>query len=90
MYIYAICIIFNSFSICLNNLYPAIKYTLEKAKVIVHNSESCRLINFHVSVILHPERTTETDIYYKIPTSMIIFLTPAHTHFTLEIMSCTI
>ena len=65
MYIYAICIIFNSFSICLNNLYPAIKYTLEKAKVIVHNSESCQLINFHVSVILHPERTTETDIYYK-------------------------
>ena len=29
---------FNSFSICLNNLHPAIKYTFEKAKVIVENS----------------------------------------------------
>ena len=65
MYIYAICIIFNSFSIRFNNLYPAIKYTLEKANVIVHNSESCRVISFYVSVILHPERITETEIYYK-------------------------
>ena len=57
---------FNSFSICLNNLHPAIKYTFEKAKVIVENSESCQVINFlDVSVILHSDRTIETDIYYK-------------------------
>ena len=31
---------FNSFPICLNNLNPAIKYTFEKAKVVVENSES--------------------------------------------------
>ena len=29
---------FNSFSICLNNLHPAIKCTFEKAKVIIQNS----------------------------------------------------
>ena len=29
---------FKSFSICLNNLHPAMKYTFEKAKVIVENS----------------------------------------------------
>ena len=30
---------FNNFSICLNNLHPEIiKYTFEKAKVIVENS----------------------------------------------------
>ena len=57
---------FNSFSICLNNLHPAIKYTFEKAKVIVENLESCQVINFQdVSVILHSHRTIETDIYYK-------------------------
>ena len=57
---------FNSFSICLNNLHPAIKYTFEKAKVIVENSEYCQVINFlYVSVILHSDRTIETDIYYK-------------------------
>ena len=57
---------FNSFSIYLNNLYPAIKYTFEKAKVIVQNSKSCKVKNFlDVSVILHPDRTIETCIYYK-------------------------
>ena len=29
---------FNNFSICSNNLHPEIKYTFEKAKVIVENS----------------------------------------------------
>ena len=57
---------FNSFSICLNNLYPEIRYTFKKAKVTVHNSESCQVIKFlDVSVILHPDRTIETGIYYK-------------------------
>ena len=57
---------FSSFSICLNNLHSAIKYTLEKAKVIVENSESCQVINFlDVSVILHSDRTIETDMYQK-------------------------
>ena len=37
---------FNSLSICLNNLHPVIKYTFEKAKVIVENSEFCQVINF--------------------------------------------
>ena len=47
-------------------MHPAIKYTFEKAKVIVENSESCQMINFiDVSFILHSDRTTETDIYYK-------------------------
>ena len=42
------------------------KYTFEKAKVIVENSESCQVINFlDVSVILHSDRTIGTDIYYK-------------------------
>ena len=39
---------FNSFSICLNNLHPAIKCTFEKAKVIVQNLESCQVINFYM------------------------------------------
>ena len=57
---------FNSFSICLNNLHPTIKYRFEKAKVIVENSESCQVINFlDVLVVLHSDRTIETDIYYK-------------------------
>ena len=57
---------FNSFSICLNNLHPAIKYTFEKAKVIVENSACRQVINFlDVSVILHSDRTIETDIYYE-------------------------
>ena len=57
---------FNSFSICLNNLYPGIRYTFEKAKAIVQNSKSCQVIKFlDVSVILHPDRTIETGIYYK-------------------------
>ena len=54
---------FSSFSICLNNLDPAIKYTFEKAKVIVKSSESYQVINFlDVSVILHSDSTIETDI----------------------------
>ena len=54
------------FSICLNNLHPLIKYIFGKAKLIVENSESCQVINFlDVSVILHSDRTIETDIYYK-------------------------
>ena len=57
---------FNNFSICLNNLHPAIEYTFEKSKVIIQISESCQVINFlNVSVILDPDRTIETDIYYK-------------------------
>ena len=52
--------------ICLSNLHPAINYTFEKAKVIVQNSEPCQVINFlDVSVILHPDCTIETDVFYK-------------------------
>ena len=70
---------FNSFSICLNNLHREIKYTFEKAKVIVQNSESCQVINFlDVSVILYRDRTIETNIYYKEPTPDYLFTT-AHT-----------
>ena len=59
-------LVFNSFSISLNNLYPAINYTFGKAEVIVKNSESCQVINFlDVSVILNLDRNIETDIYYK-------------------------
>ena len=44
----------------------AVKYTIEKAKVISQNSDSCQVINFlDVSVTLHPDRTIKTDIYYK-------------------------
>ena len=44
----------------------AVKYTIEKAKVISQNSESCQVINFlDVSVTLHPDRTIKTAIYYK-------------------------
>ena len=57
---------FNSCSICLHNLHPAIKYTFGKTKVIVENSESCQVINFlDVSVIVHFDRAIETYIYYK-------------------------
>ena len=57
---------FNSFSICLNDLHPAMKHTFEKAKVIVENSESCQVIKvLDVSVILHSDCTIEADIYYK-------------------------
>ena len=33
---------FNSFPICSNNLHPAIKYTVQKAKVLVENSEPAK------------------------------------------------
>ena len=57
---------FNSFSICLNNLHTAMKYTFEKAKGIVRNSEYFQVINFlDVSVILHSDRTFATERYYK-------------------------
>ena len=57
---------FNSFTICLNDLHPAMKHTFEKAKVIVENSESCQVIKVvDVSVILHSDCTIEADIYYK-------------------------
>ena len=57
---------FNSFTICLNDLHPAMKHTFEKAKVIVENSESCQVIKvLDVSVILHSDCTIEADIYYK-------------------------
>ena len=57
---------FNSFSICLNDLHPAMKHTFEKAKVIVENSESCQVIKvLDVSVILHSDCTIEADIYYN-------------------------
>ena len=82
---------FNSFSICLNNLHPAIKYTFEKAKVIVENSEYCQVINFlHVSVILHSDRTIETDIIIKTTAPMITSLMTVHTQITLKIMYRTI
>ena len=42
------------------------KYSFDKAKEIVQNSESCKLTNIlNVSVILHPGRIIETDIYHK-------------------------
>ena len=54
---------FNSFSIYLNNLHPAIKYTFKKAKAIFENSEFCQVINFlNVSVILHSTFTIKADI----------------------------
>ena len=57
---------FNNFSICLNDLHPAIKYTIEKSKVIVQNPKYCQVVNFlHVSVKLHPDRTNETDMNYS-------------------------
>ena len=57
---------FNIFSIYLNNFHPPSKCTFVKAKVIVQNSESCLVVNFlDVSVILHSDRSMETDIYYK-------------------------
>ena len=57
---------FNSFWICLNNLHPEIKNIFEKAKGIVEYSASCQVINvLDVSVILHSDRTIETDIYYE-------------------------
>ena len=78
---------FNSFSICFNNLHPAIKCTLEKAKVVVENSDSCQVINFlDVSVILHSDSTIETDIYYKDTTPMITSFTTVRTQIILKIM----
>ena len=57
---------FNIFSIYLNNFHPPSKCTFVKAKVIVQNLESCLVVNFlDVSVILHSDRSIETDIYYK-------------------------
>ena len=41
-------------------------FSVQKAKVIVKNSESCQVINFlDLSVILNPHRTFVTDIYCK-------------------------
>ena len=57
---------FNDFSICLNNLHPAIKHTFEKAKIIVENSESCQVINvLDVLVIPHSDHTIRADILQK-------------------------
>ena len=57
---------YNNFSICLNDLHPATKYTFEKAKAVVQNSESCQVKVFiDVTVILHPDRSIVKDIYHK-------------------------
>ena len=80
-----------SFSICLNNLHPAIKYIFGKAKVIVENSESCQVINLlDVSVILHLIVLLKQGYIIKTPTPMITSLTTAHAQITLKIMYHTI
>ena len=58
---------FEYFSTCLNNLYPAIKYTLEKANLIQsdHFQPYQVLKFFDIQVILHSDNTIETEIYYK-------------------------
>ena len=67
------CFLIIQYSIASRPSLIAIKSTFEKAKVIVQNSESCQVINFlDVSVTLYPDRTIETDIYYKTPTPMIL------------------
>ena len=56
---------FQYVSTCLNNLHPAIEYTLEKAKVIQSNhSQPYQVLNsLDIEVILQPDNTVETDIY---------------------------
>ena len=58
---------FEYFSTCPNNLHPAIKYKLEKTKLIQSNhSQHYQVLNFlDIEVILHYDNTVETDIYYK-------------------------
>ena len=41
----------NNFSICLNHLHPEIKYTFEKAKLIVRNSEACQGIPYTYTIV---------------------------------------
>ena len=56
----------DTFLNCLNNLHPAIEYTLEPAIRTVINGESVHILNFlDITVILHDDGTIETDIFYK-------------------------
>ena len=58
---------FEYLSICLNNLHPAVKYTIEKPKLIQNDHfptlPSTELFRFWSC--LHYDNTCETDIYYK-------------------------
>ena len=58
---------FKYFSMCLNNLHPAIKYTFEKSKSIQSDhSQPYQVLNFlDIEVILHSHKSVETDMYYK-------------------------
>ena len=58
---------FEYFSICLNNLHPAVKCTFKKPKLIQNNHSptlpSIELFRFWSC--LHYDNICETDIYYK-------------------------
>ena len=58
---------FEYFSTCLKSLHPAIKYTLEKTKLIqIDHSQPDQVLNFlEIEVILNSAKTIETDVYYK-------------------------
>ena len=74
---------FEYFSVCLNNLHLAVKYTFEKAKLI--QNEHCQpyqVLNFwDIEVISHSDNTVQTDLYYKGTNSHDYFpYTSAHTN----------
>ena len=55
------------FSTCPSNLHPAIKYTFEKAKLILSDhSYPYQVLNFlNIEVIFQSDNTVESDIYNK-------------------------
>ena len=54
------------FSMCLNNLHPTIKYSLEKGKSIQSDHSQLHEVLNHldIEVILHSSNTVKTDICY--------------------------
>ena len=71
---------FQSFSVCLNNLHPAIKYLFEKTKSIqTDHSQPYQVLNImDIEVTLHSDKTVETDIYCKDTTRTITLNITVH------------
>ena len=62
---------FGNFEICLNNMDPSIKFTLEKPEISYEGErkERTSFKFFDVKIIWNEENTVETDIHYK-PTNI--------------------
>ena len=56
----------NEFLECLNNMNESITFTIEKSNSTTYHGKNVKSLNFlDICIILHEDRTVETDIHYK-------------------------